>query len=141
MARPSSNKGFTLIELVIVVAVIAALAAIAYPNYFAYVQRSNRASAKAALEQAAQFMERQYTATGTYPGLTLLQSNGYQWVGGSGSSDAKYEIALPSISASTYTLSATPQNVKVDPVCGTLTLDNIGNRTSSSGISADCWAR
>jgi len=39
----NAEKGFTLIELMIVVAVIAVLAAIAYPSYQEYVIRSRRA--------------------------------------------------------------------------------------------------
>ena len=44
-----SNKGFTLIELMIVVVVIAILASIAIPSYREYVLRSNRRAAQAAM--------------------------------------------------------------------------------------------
>jgi type IV pilus assembly protein PilE len=40
------NKGFTLIELMIVVAVIGILAMIAYPSYESYLLRSRRADAQ-----------------------------------------------------------------------------------------------
>jgi type IV pilus assembly protein PilE len=55
-----SNKGLTLIELIIVVAVVAILAAIAIPTYTSYMQRGRRTDAKTALEQlrAAQEMRR-----------------------------------------------------------------------------------
>lgn len=40
------QKGFSLIELVIVVAIIAILSAIAYPSYLKYTQKSKRSAAQ-----------------------------------------------------------------------------------------------
>lgn len=63
------NRGFTLIELMIVVAIIAILAAVSYPSYRDSVMRSNRTEAKSALVDAAAaqekwfFQQNQYTGT------------------------------------------------------------------------------
>ena len=43
-----SQRGFTLIELMIVVAVVGILSAIAYPSYQEYVAKGRRADGKAA---------------------------------------------------------------------------------------------
>ncbi len=42
--KKSSNKGFTLVELIIVIAIIAVLAAVLAPRYLQYVERSREAN-------------------------------------------------------------------------------------------------
>lgn len=56
------NKGFTLIELVVVVAIVAILATIAIPSYREYVMRSHRRAAQAAMMEIAA-REHQYFAS------------------------------------------------------------------------------
>ena len=47
-----SNKGFTLVELIIVIAIIAVLAAVAAPQYIKYVERSRNSTLEAAASSA-----------------------------------------------------------------------------------------
>ncbi|UCG67538.1 MAG: prepilin-type N-terminal cleavage/methylation domain-containing protein [Deltaproteobacteria bacterium] len=62
----SKEKGFTLIELMIVIAIIGILAAIAIPQFNKYRQRSYNASAEEDLRNAATAQEAYYVDYSTY---------------------------------------------------------------------------
>jgi type IV pilus assembly protein PilE len=64
--RGRGQGGFTLIEAMIVAAIVAIIAAVAYPSYTSHIARGKRADARGQLMQAAQFMQRFYSANDSY---------------------------------------------------------------------------
>jgi type IV pilus assembly protein PilE len=126
-------RGFTLIEVMIVVAIVGILAAIAYPSYVEYVRRSERADAKAALQTAAQWLERSYTVNSAYPASAGFDPT----------DTAKYSVTYAPSGAApfrSYTLTAAPVSGWSDPYCGSLTLEHTGARSATSN-AVECWRR
>jgi type IV pilus assembly protein PilE len=129
------NLGFTLIELMIAVAIIGILAAIAIPAYQGQIIKTRRSDGMSALTSVAQQLERCFSQNGKYTGCP-----GH----GNGTSQASeegwYSVGIVT-TASTYTLTATPQNAQTsDTVCANLTLTQTGAKgISGTGTAANCW--
>ena len=65
-ARPDSNAGFTLVELLIVIGIIGLLSAIAIPNFLSYQARSRRSEAYVNLAAVARLQSTYHTERGQY---------------------------------------------------------------------------
>jgi len=61
-----TNKGFTLIELMVVVAIIGIISAVALPSYTSYVTRGNRTEAMELLTEIMSAQQRYATKNRTY---------------------------------------------------------------------------
>lgn len=96
----SRQKGFTLIEVMIVVAIIGILAAIALPNYTDYVKRGKAAEATSMLANFRIRMEQSYQDNRFYTCPTAAQLL-------AGAQYFTYTCALGAAPAQTYTLTAT----------------------------------
>ncbi len=76
----TSNKGFTLIELMVVVVIVAIFAAIAVPSYRNYVKRNSQSQAQARLHELTIELERHKSTRLNYAGFApkveRTESNG-----------------------------------------------------------------
>ena len=134
------ERGFTLVELMIVVGTVAALAVIAVPSYKDAVQKGRRAEARASLMQAASALERYYTMNNIY--TTDLAAAGSNAFTGDSAAKSYYTMtvtAAPAGIQSGFTVTAEPQNW-TDSVCGSLSLTQSGAKGRSGPADlASCW--
>lgn len=120
----TTQKGFTLVELMITVAIIGILASIAVPSYNDYVKQGQAAEATATLADARIQIEQCYQDSRSYAGCAC-PPNGTHF---------NYTCTL---AADTYTLTA---NGKGNVSNFQFTVDQANAKTSTyDGVSGNCW--
>ncbi|MBA2674040.1 type IV pilin protein [Ramlibacter sp.] len=75
--RRWSNRGFTLIELMIVVGIVAILASVAFPGYKQHVVKGNRRAAQAQMMEIANREQQYLLANRSFASKTALEGTGY----------------------------------------------------------------
>ena len=131
----NSQKGITLIELLIVIVIVGILASIAIPSYTGYMVRARRADAKTALEQFRAAQEMRRAERGGYStDITELRTTwGVPAVTGDYGID--FDDLAAVLTANTYTAEATPVTAR-QLGDGSLLIDYRGTKTP-----ADKWAK
>ncbi|MCW5220234.1 prepilin-type N-terminal cleavage/methylation domain-containing protein [Verminephrobacter aporrectodeae subsp. tuberculatae] len=158
MNHKRTQRGFTLIEVMIVTAIIAILAAVAYPSYREYIAKSRRAEAKTILISAQQWMERFYTENFRYDensaGVAVSDPSQFPSrfsvspVPGQGS--PVYKISLDtSIKRDEYSVKADrlAGSVMANDRCGDFSIDHLGRKdlknysgfADKSAAMEACW--
>lgn len=125
-----NQKGFTLIELMIVVVIIGILAALAIPRFMQATTKSKQSEAKQILKQI-------YTMERTY-----RQENGVYWAGGPGDSStpnalttigvqimptALYSYTIAATAGTSFLATATATGLDDDATNDVWTMDHNGN--------------
>lgn len=129
-----SNRGFTLIEVMITIAIIGIVSAIAVPNYRDYVTRGRLVEAFSALGALQPNAEQFWSNTRSFANFDT-QSNAFP------ATTANFSYALSGATDSAYTVTATG----LGPAAGfVFTIDQQGNRATTGVPSgwtgnAGCW--
>lgn len=126
-----SQKGFTLIELMIVVAVIGILASIAVPSYTDYVKRGKAAEATSTLADLRVKMEQYFQDNHTYVGGPCAPTAG----------TVKYfAYACTVATATAYTIGATPVSGQgMTGFAFSIDQNNAKTSTFDGTTGATCW--
>jgi len=148
------NKGFTLIELMIVLAIIAIIATIAIPAYQDYITQARRADAKSGL-LSLQLAQEKLRANCAFYAQNIgannvcgVDSAGTTVAASITSPDAIYDLVIDAATNITYTLRASPivggaQRAQ-DNECADFSINESGVTLVSGDWIASperCWGR
>lgn len=140
-----NNKGFSLVELMVVIAIIAILASIGIPMYNNYILKNRRSEATAELLSAANAADNFEIRNGSFPSGNDISTfyhpdtkNGYY--------SLDYCSGESSCSDVSYVITATAQNSQTaDTPCSSIELEvngGIVNQTatdSDGNYNKECW--
>lgn len=146
-----SDRGFTLVEMLVVLAILSILGAIAYPGYMGHVVKARRVEAQLALVDAMQRQEQYRALHHTYVAFSAASldadSSQFHWWLGARPEDSAYELEGRACEGQAISqcieLRARPGTAKVntrfaDPDCGILSVDSTGAQGASGGAPR-CW--
>jgi type IV pilus assembly protein PilE len=114
-----NQRGFSLIELLIVIALIGILTSISYPSYLKHIERSHCKQAKISLYQAANRLERYAMINHGYQGATRsdLAFNQLE-------KNIPYIFSIQSINENHFQIAASAINPTQDKACRIITIND-----------------
>ena len=148
-----SQRGFTLIEVMIVVAILGIITAIALPSYLEQVRKGKRADAKVELLRLAQMQESYFVQNLSYAKDLTTGAGGLGLGATVTSEQEEYTITMTALDnggggctgvaadpCTTFTLTATPGATQNDPKCANFTLTNTGVKgVTGTHTAQQCW--
>ena len=138
------QRGFSLIELMVVVAILAILATIVVPAYERYVRSARRADGRSAVTAVALAQERAFSVYQKYCSLASLETLAGLEAALAGGRSVKNSYAVSVTTTSTgFTVTAARDPADADPECVTMTLTSAGVKggTYDAGKAKEmkCW--
>jgi type IV pilus assembly protein PilE len=144
-ANASSNRGFTLIELMIAVAVVSILATIAVASYSSQVKKSRRTDARSALLDLAGREEKLFSVANAYSALPSDLGYAGPWPINVGSGYYQVTVVSPDplqpAGTASYSITANAVGTQAgDTTCASLSVNQLGAQTSTgTGTATTCW--
>jgi type IV pilus assembly protein PilE len=146
----ASNRGFTLIELMIAVAIVSILTTIAVASYTSQVQKSRRTDARSAVLDLAGREEKLFSVANAYsadPGDLGYGAAGAPWGIKVGSGYYQVTVVSPDPAAppgtASYLITAVPvpgSPQASDTTCTSLSVNQLGAQTATPAANATtCW--
>ncbi len=130
------QRGFTLLELIVVLAIVGILSLVSYPIYTHHILKTRRAQAEVALLDVAAGLERYHALHNTYVGASLanIEVNAY-------TENQAYQLDIANADAMDYSVQARPLGAQAaDSVCGVLSINALGVKgILGTGKVTDCW--
>ena len=130
--QKTTQRGFTLIELMICIAILAILAIIAYPSFATYMQNARIENARASMVDAIHSLERQYAQTPKFSTANINSiTNEYYDLSFNAINDSSYYLTAKPKSGvfSSSVLASVPMNIYYDSITATFA------RCSESGLN------
>ena len=140
-----NDRGFTLIEMMIVVAIIGILAAIAYPSYQQYVIKTKRTDMMSEMQNIASEIESRKLAQGSYSAISVGIKDEFA-IEYPRQGDKLYDVTINPIPLAPpdntltdkWNVTATPKPTSQMTNDGILTLNYQGIKCRGTGVNKKC---